>query len=323
MLTIAYMTSRRNPRLHFFLDSLHRECGGNYQDITVLVVDHYYEEATSFPRDPSIVRPLNLIHERFSGAGRFLWCSPMPNVWNGKYRWLKKNWFAVATARNTALCVAPGDWISFVDDLSVLTPGWLRCVRQAMDGNYLVFGAYKKVFDLNVVDGKVASYKPHQAGTDSRWNSGRDDGPVLAAGSWMYGCSLAGPIEAFLRVNGYETVCDSMGFEDCITGMLVERTSGYQLRYDRRMLTLEDEGAHYEDEPFIRRDKGVSPNDRSHAVLNEVLHRGQKMSINAHYGPDGIRGLRARIQAGEKFPAPAGPLVDWYDGMPVKDFDNL
>jgi hypothetical protein len=44
MITIAYLTNRRNPQIEWFFDSLHNECGGNYDGIKILVIDYWAQE---------------------------------------------------------------------------------------------------------------------------------------------------------------------------------------------------------------------------------------------------------------------------------------
>jgi hypothetical protein len=82
------------------------------------------------------------------------------------------------------------------------------------------------------------------------------------------------------------------------------------------MLTYESEEGHHEDRPFIRSDPGISPNDKSHALLNAC--KGASHFPN-FFGPAGIRALRARTQAGEPFPKMGIPEHDWFTGTPLKD----
>ena len=240
----------------------------------------------------------------------------MPSVWQGKHRLTKKDYFAASNARNTALCLAPDGWIAYVDDLSVLMPGWLFCVRQAIEKNYIVLGAYKKVLNLEVDSDGNATYTDFPAGVDSRWNSGHPDKPVHAAGSWMFGCSLAAPVEAFLRINGWDTDCDSLGSEDYIAGIMLEK-AGYRFMYDRRMLTLESEERHHDGSSFARFDKGVSPNDKSHALLKMVMN-GRKVAPN-YFGEGGISAVRNKVLKGEQFPIIQCPMHDWFDCQPLSE----
>ena len=300
-LTIAYVTHRREPHLEWFADSLARELRSNPIPHRLVIVDYYKDNRETPPS--SLEEIGNVVHVK-----------PKPCVWQGEHRLTKRNYFAAASTRNTALCYAPDGWIAFADDLSVLMPGWLKCVTQAMSEDYIVLGAYKKVLGLVVDNGEVVGYRDHRAGLDSRWYSGSDLQAMPAAPSWLFGCSFATPVEALLKVNGFDEDVDPTGGEDYVLGIMLHR-AGYGARYDRRMLTLESEEGHFIDEPFHRIDKGVSPHDRSHAMLNMTM-AGRNTAAN-YFGPDGIRGLRDRILSGEPFPVTKIPEHDWFDGQPL------
>ena len=299
MLTIAYITSREEPKIEWFFDSLHRECLGNYEGIKVVVVD------SLAPREFPLV------------SAEFVHVKPKPCVWQGEFRKTRKDYWAKCNAANTALCYAPDGWISFMDDISVLSPGWLVRVKKAMQRpTTLCLGSFKKVKDLNVDDGKILSFTEFPPGVDSRWDSGSDTSPVVASGSWMYG-HVTGPVEAFLSVNGYpEALCDSLSFEDCICGIRLQN-SGYMFRYDRQMLVYESEELHHESKRHaVRFDKGVSPNDKSHAALKRVM--SGDFSIWNGYD---LRRLRESIRRGGEFPVPTEPTTDWFDGQPIHEID--
>ena len=290
-LTIAYITFRRNPRFHWFTESLAREMNGRNTGVRIVVVDYY-------------------ANERSEKVSQFH-VAPKPCVWQGPHRLTSRDYFAAANARNTALCLAPDGWIAYVDDLSVLMPGWLNAVSDAMESGYIAQGAYKKVKDLSVRDGKM-SYTPFTPGVDTRWWKGSDVCAVPSAPDWLYGCSAAMPVEALLSVNGWEEACDSLGSEDYITGFNLSK-KGYEFRYDRRMLTLESEEGHHEEPSLPRFDKGQSPNDKSHKILE--LAREGKLS-NEHVN---IREMRHAALKGEPFPIPTKPTHDWYDNQPLSE----
>lgn len=300
MLTIAYLTCREEPCFEWFYDSLKRECAGDTKDIKVIRVDLH---APCVSLDSTLEPPIMTVH-------------PKPSVWQGKHRLTSRDYFAASNARNTALCYAQDGWIAYVDDLSVLLPGWLKCVRQAMAENYIVLGAYRKVYELMVENGEITSFKDHSRGWDTRWGRGNDSGPVPANGGWMFGCSLAAPVEAFLKINGWDEDCDSLGSEDYIAGMMLER-AGYAMKYDRRMVTFESEERHRDIGTLTRFDKGKSPNDKSHKILELVKH-GRNRAPN-YFGEEGIAGLRQKILRGEPFPIPGIPQHDWFDGQPLAE----
>lgn len=298
-LTVAYLTSRREPMVEWFFDSLGKEMRDTDDLVGVLVV---------------------AVHTEAVRRQTSLRCvTPKPTVWQGPHRLTKVDYFAAANARNTALCLAPDGWIAMVDDLSVLMPGWLAAVRRAMMGNYLVYGAYKKVKRLVVEDGVAVSWEETPGGVDSRWPRGSSDDAIPIAGvGGTYGCSFAAPVEALLAINGFDERCDCVGLgsEDDMAGLMLQK-QGYDLRYDRRMLTLESEERHHWEPPMNRViETGHADKDASWALLNSV-RGGDGRAPNEHLCPGGIRALRLKVLAGEPFPLPTGPLLNWYTGVPV------
>jgi hypothetical protein len=315
-LTIAYFTSRKQPMIEWFFGSLERETGGDYSGIGLVIVDFYaFDRFGEGDRDK--LPEFDSYLAKFNGPIRYT--KPKSTVWQGKHRRTKVDWFAAANARNTAICLAPDGWIAFVDDLSVLLPGWLTRVREAMKGpqNRITCGAYRKVRDLVVKDGEVISYTDNPPGNDNRLAHVKGDGPHECGSNWLYGCSLAAPVEAFLVINGFpEALCDGMGFEDVIAGIMLGK-KGYSFVYDPRMMTFESEELHAQLPVMKRSDYGVSPNDKSHAILN-IAVTGDGWHPN-YFGEEGIRGLRQRVLAGEPFPICGVPEHEWYSKTRLED----
>lgn len=307
MLTIAYMTNRRDCKWQWFADSLRNECNGNFAGIKLVVCDFHADK----PQRISEIRPP-------IGCSNFVHTAPKPTVWQGRHRLASTDYFAASNARNTAICYADDGYVAFVDDLSVLVPGWLKQVRAAEAGHYVALGAYKKVKNLVVENGNIVSYEHHQPGVDSRWPYGSDAGPVPGEGGWMYGCSVAAPVQAFLDTNGFDEDCDSLGSEDYICGIAIEQ-HGYKIMYDRTMLTLESEEHHHIEPSFKRTDMGVSPDDKSHAILHMVKSGNRKRFPN-YFGEGGIAELRQTILRGGHFPVSLQPRHCWFSGKPVEEF---
>lgn len=310
-LTIAYVTSRKEPMFNWFLDSLKRELNGNYSDVKLVVVSKWLDE-------------------QFKFAGGETWnvinVKPKPSVWQGDYRLTKDDWFAAANARNTALCLAPDGYIAYVDDLSVLVPGWLNSVRDAMNGGYIVCGAYKKVKNLEVDNGVIKNYEEYPAGNDSRWQYANGS-PCPAEKGWLFGCSCAMPVEALLTVNGWPEIADGVGMEDCCLGTTLVN-AGYKMMYDRRMLTLESQ-EHHHVEPALRREDwhfengkpvvgGNGSDDCSHALLNLALG-SKRFEYDVGGGFKDIRELRQHILNGGEFPIRKSPEHHWYAKIPLSE----
>lgn len=304
------MTNRLDPRLDWFLDALHAQVGGVWNGIQFVVVDFNHDERS---KSMQYVSQYNRI---VLGGGKVTLSAPKPNVWQGKHRLSKIDYFAAANARNTAICLAAGDTIVFADDLSVPLPTWWSAVLEASKKRDTVTcGAYRKVKDLVVTNGSVTSFTDHPAGTDMRMRDLSGPPPYPCMPGWHFGCSIVAPIEAYLGINGWPEACDGLGYEDCVTGIAMHH-NGWKFQYDTRMMTYESEELHGKDKPFMRWDKGQSPNDKSHAML--AMFRNARRFEN-YFDPPGIVALRQRVLAGEPFPIQQIPEHDWYDGMPVRD----
>lgn len=307
--------------IEWFFRSLHRETGGNYENIRVVVVDFLAP-----PVDPEKTEQwakenptrATLLAECRVPASQILWVRPKPTVWQGDHRLPQENWWAMSNARNTAVCLAPDGWIMFADDLSVLTDSYWNEVREAMKKpDTISLGAYRKVKNLVVAeDGQVVSFDDHPQGHDNRFGGGKDNEGVPCGGNWLYGCSLLAPVQAFLDINGWpEAWCDPLSFEDCIAGIMLTK-KGWKMEYRRSMLTLESEERHHDGTVMKRSDYGISPDDKSHAVLR-MAQEGNGWHPN-YFGEEGIAGLRQRILKGEPFPIMRIPEHEWYTGIALK-----
>lgn len=246
------------------------------------------------------------------GVERFVHTEPKPTVWQGRYRLTSQDYFAASNVRNTGICHAEDGHIAFVDDLSVLMPGWYESVKECMVSDYVMLGCYKKVLKIIVENGSAVSWLDFAPGVDSRLYRVNGCGRLECAGSWLFGCSFCAPIEALLKINGFDEDCDSVGGEDYVAGIMMQKF-GYRFMYDTRAMTLESEEFHHVEPSTLRIDKGVSPNDKSHAILKMVM--GGRAFAPNYFGEGGIRDLRKRILAGEPFPPIDHPDRDWFDGQ--------
>lgn len=306
--TIAYVTCRKTPKIEWFFASLAYEAQGNYDDIRIIVVDFYAQTHLAWTQQE--VDSRKVLFRYWCQCPNYLHIPPKPTPWAGPHRLTKHDYFAAANTRNTAIAHCPDAYIAFVDDLSVLMPGWLKAAREAVENNRVVCGAFRKV--KNIVFGTKLMFDDYPAGHDPRWKSGDSDKAVPCAPQWFFGCSLVSPIEAFLVANGYPESADGMGYEDCVTGEIIAR-HGYPFFYDRRLLTYEDEVWHHVDKPMLRIDKGTSPNDKSHALLKMLA--GAKESGNRY----SLREMRNNVLNNLPFTMPVRETVDWFDGQPLSE----
>lgn len=299
-ITFAFLTSRVDPKIEWFLDGLNKQLGSDYTNVKIVVVDFYADQpGRKDTLDKAAHWPLVVV-------------PPKPTVWQGPSRLTQDDWWAAANGRNTALCHAPDGWIVYVDDLTVLTPHWLQSIRLAIHGGYVVIGAYKKVNNLIVENGEAKSYTPYSE--DCRLKQVSQD-LTPCQGGWMFGSS-SGSVADYLKVGGWPEYSDGLKFEDCLMGIGMVN-AGIRLVYDRRMLHIESEELHHGGKVFVAKDKGISPKDKSHAALD--IANNSKFFANTHAHPGGIAALRREILAGGSFPAVTEPSLDWYDKQPLSE----
>jgi hypothetical protein len=243
--TVIYPTCRPEPRFDWFADSLARETQG--ADVEVVVVDgiHSLDRTRRFQAVAG-------------GRFRLQHVAAKPTPYAGPYRRTGRDYFAAASARNTGLAYARTPYVVYADDLSVVMPGWWSEVQSAASAGCVVAGAYQKHWDMVVADGRLVSSRGELSGLDSRWAQGHDTATVPIAGSQLFGCSFGAPRSLLLEVNGFDELCDSIGGEDWNLGVRVE-WSGAEIRYSRRMLTIESEELHRVGPVVLRRDKTAPP----------------------------------------------------------------
>lgn len=305
--SVAYISGRDEPHLDWFRDSLRRECDRFGLDFEpqIIVVD----ALAHFRLNPAV----------YSGTVHAL---PKPSIWQGKYRITKEDWFAVANARNTAICLCETEWVCFFDDRCVLMPGYLDALQAAMEVDYVMVGAYEKRERIAVENG-IITKKGFVSGDDCRekyilYNKIEDAFPC--PGGWCFGANFACPVEWILEMNGAPELCDGMGFEDVQTGLLLEH-NGHALKYDTRAKIVQDRTEGKIGPVYRREDKGLSPNDKSHALLAMFTKPEVKKAMHVPGWDIDLRHIRADILSGKSWPVPPNiEYLDFYDQQPIRDF---
>lgn len=285
-ITIAYITSRRHPRLDWTLRGLEAQADPG-DEIELVVVD-------ALGRHPSEIGLVPCAPVRSVVA-----TEPKPCVWQGRQRITSRDWWAMANARNTAIALAGSDYLAFLDDRCWLGPEWLSSIRGAEASRAsVVAGTYEKI-ELG------------RAAIDHRALR-RPRGKIDCGGGWLYGCTFCAPLEWLLDVNGFEEGCDGLSGEDYVLGLMLVN-HGRRIDFDPRMLVRQERSA--VDHGCVRRDKGVSPRDKSNAALARFGGR-----TRTEFTPD-LRGIRAEIAAGGRFPDvdQHAPHLDWHDGQPIRE----
>lgn len=303
MLTIAYITSRADPRFEWFAASLSREMRDAAIDgsrLQVIVVD------SLAPR--KLEAPFPFEHR-----------SPKPTVWQGRHRLTRRDYFAPSNTRNTAFALARHEHIAFVDDLSVLLPGWLKAHVHAAANKYVLAGTTSRYFD--VVCDSAGDYRHGMPSPDIRLDHGRDsrlkslpEGDGIhrcLASEWLYGGTFSVPLKTALTVNGYDEIYNGGAlYDDGDFGIRVGRT-GIDMMITRTCGTIEDELGHTENSA-IRIDNGSHNGN----VLIDQLRRDSNR-IWTVGNVFNLKELRDRTLAGNPFPIPTEPSTHWVDGQPL------
>jgi len=307
-LALTIMTGRADPKIEWITQSLDQQARTG-DEIHLIVVNALLAHDASRTIDVGPGRSPS--HPWLAGVTH---TAPKPNVWQGAQRVTSSDWWATSNARNTALVVCPEgyDYLAFLDDRCRLGPHWLDAVRDAYTKRASVIaGAYVKTEGPADDPLQQVTAKDHRAGL-------HPSGKINCGGGWLYGCSFALPLAWALEVNGFEEACDGLTGEDYIFGLMLGNR-GRRIDYRTDMLVMQDRTRGNESCKGSYRctDKGVSPNDKSHAALARF---GKRDRTDARFTPD-LTALRARYQRGEGFPDVDRSIEhrDWYDGQPIRE----
>lgn len=245
--------------------------------------------------------------------------APKPCAWSGKHRITNSDWWSKASHINTAPCYVTKPWVLMLDDRSVLAPGFMSAVREAIAGDYVMAGTYQKRIGMDVAGGVITN-SGTITGEDTRMAHVKEikaPNPFPCGGEWLYGCALLVPLGLILQTNGSpETLCCGLGFEDVAWGLILQN-AGAKMMFDSRAMLIEDRSPDWIGEPMKRSSKEKHKNDTSdkaHTVLKII--RTAKRSENP-FGD--LRELRDKIQSGHPFPVINLPQTDWFDGSKIED----
>lgn len=285
-LTVVYITGRKDPQVDWALEDLGRQIKKK-DELHLVVVD-------TFNRSPAA---LGIRSERLESV---VVTPPKPNIWQGPHRVTSVDWWANSNARNTGIVLCKTDYIAFLDDRCHLGPAWLDTIRHgARKRESVIAGAYEKLENGTI----VADHRLQQC----------PQGKVNCGGSWLYGCTFALPLDWCLEANGFEEGCDGLSGEDYIFGFMLEN-NGHRIDFVAPLfVALERSRA--QANTYVRVDKGVAPNDKSHAALTRFRDRKR-----SEFTPD-LRAMRDQIAQGGGFPIPdpKGDYRDWFDNTPIKE----
>lgn len=314
-LTIAYLTFRLHPRFEWFARSLARELRSmpdlDPNDVQVVVIDgRLWHEGAH--------RHLGLL-DAAENLIKFEHHTPKPSAWQGPHRQTTKDYFCAASCRNTAFAYSKAPHVAFVDDLSVLLPGWLKAHMHAAVHGYVLCGTTCKVHGITISkEGEISGVQDFPPGRDSRIRQ-VGDGLQNCTGGWLFGGTFSVPLSLALAVNGQDEIADTIGGEDYDFGIRLER-AGAVIRITKDCGTYEDENGHHTEAPMVRLDKPQKGWDGPY-TSNLLLNRLQRESSRSWtIGNDyKLMDVRSLILAGGEFPVPAPGLKHWVDGQPLSD----
>jgi len=290
-LTIAYISSRKEPHFLWFYLSLQKQ------------IDRDWPKIIYVSTDPTIKNHIDKTSDHIRAV------NPKPTIWQGPYKITRDEWWAKSNAMNTAICLCETEFIAFVDDRCVLAPEWLQCVREAMEGQYAVCGSYEKRANMKVENGEITDFGT-LLGIDERIQLGYP----TPTRDW-YGGSCALPLEWCLDVNGFsEDLCDGLGSEDSMFGVTL-RNSGFPMKYDSRMRIIEDRTPSEIEGALKRADKNPHLGQRAKSWDIVRAFHGKTSSQNSF----DIRDMRARKLKGEDWRPPSASHFDWYDNAPISE----
>ena len=327
-LTIAYFTSRLDPKFEWFIYSLNRELKGNWDGIEILLIDYWYQHKQQF-RTIELMSKVNKLdnYEKIFSSIRHI--TPKRSFCQGLHRFTKQEYFAASNARNTAFLYASHDYVVCVDDLSILTRGWIDQVRWAQEGNRVILGSYQKAKNLICDADGSYEYDTFAPGIDSRLKNPliKDRTAHKVDGSWLFGCSFGLPLELALTVDGFDEACDMQGAEDYDFGIRLNRITS-EIYYCPNMETIEDEDLHFVEgnAKFIRGKEVITSNsmlpqfvnmDSDHAMLNSVINEPRILPLLGNQLSS--RRLNKIYDYDTSWKSRYGMPCDWRTGIPLKD----
>jgi hypothetical protein len=327
MITFIYSTCRKSPMFEWFVDSLYMQATDNMFDLSkiqIVLVDFELQHDSS-----RIDTFKAMVNNRFD----FVHVEPKPSTYQGKYRKTTRDFFAAGSARNTGVCYAKHNYVAFIDDLSILANNSFETLIECANRNIVVGFAYKKTLNLHVKDGNFTAYSKFVE-EDHRLYLEPIEEYRQIQGNQLYGYNAC-PLEAVLKINGYDEICNSMGQEDCHFGSRLAK-AGYEIYYARNVLFYESEERGHSDNIFIKREIGIDESvyrqlmadygintryydGNSFCTVHFTLDLLTKDTFWTHGNDYDLSKLRETILNGGSFPSEFPDDAKTIDGFFLKD----
>lgn len=288
LLSIVMCTARPDPGSLLFFESL--ESAARYHpDITyeVIVIDKLLWD-----------KPLS---EQPQGLRRV---PPKPTVWQGPHRKTSKDYWAKANALNTAIVLANGQQLVFIDDCMIVNGTWLLSHAYYAKMQRAVAGRCISIKNPQTKDGALELFDLVSA-DDVRMQQVPPDGkPVHCSGTWLFGSNFSVPLYYAYKLNGFDENYDGQrGFEDIDFGARLERTA-CSIQFDPRCIVYQVMDTHTEAPPDAGDNQKVNNRQLLYNLTRERRRYRASHPIDLHV-------LRRDLDDGHaEWPPPWGPEID-------------
>lgn len=311
MITAILCTGRENPRFDVMADSLSTAINTARIPFELVVVDKLLWGNEAIRR----VELARAIDGRFA----YTHIPPMLNTWQGPKRLCSRDYYALNDARNTGVCFARYNYISFFDDCSLLDENWLMYHARTAAKNVGIAGSFITYNSAKIENGKIIEGDPHP-GTDHRGNQ-----YMIAYPSWGFGLNMGFPLHWILKVNGWDTKFSGQGGSDDVDCSARMCRAGMILVYNPECLVyqiLETHTAVCDFEtwgnPQPRKQKEIVLKDGRGHFANEYLIQElyeDHTRILPQWNPYNLAEIRQKALSGgyKTLPILTEPTIDWRD----------
>jgi len=324
--TVCFATIRSNPHFDWLFKSLSKQSFKNFE---VVVID----DRASLERYKE-VRALSQTNNVLLGY----YGESKPSRWKGVRG-------ALCNARNSAIAIAHGQHLVWMDDNGYATPQWLEYHmiwgRYGLSeaGTWVTFhnGQPSEIpVEVRGLPGK--HYYQGNIGPYGFEGSRKQiNAPLVCEPTWLYGGNMGFPLSAALAVNGFDEMYDGeQGVDDCDFAIRIRR-AGYKQIFDPRALVYYNITSHHltqNEVAEVKPDKALIPREKMSRKPKEKMLRDGKMHFSNELLIQNLRDDRTRVRANPNFDLvqlreqfvktgklehPLGPERDWRDNALISE----